>query len=78
MDLTLSAQDGYEFFGTVSANLTGLVLRADGFNDQRFGVPPTVKGTRAGQPIGGALQLLEHQRPRAPEDAGGGLALGQP
>ncbi len=48
---TLSAQDGYEFFGTVSANLTGLVLRADGFNDQRFGVPPTVKGTRAGQPV---------------------------
>ncbi|MBI5770513.1 MAG: TonB-dependent receptor [Verrucomicrobia bacterium] len=48
---TLSAQEGSEFFGTVSANLTGLVLRADGFNDQRFGVPPTIKGTRAGQPI---------------------------
>lgn len=48
---TLSAQEGSEFFGTVSANLTGLVLRADGFSEQRLGKPPTVKGTRAGQPI---------------------------
>ncbi len=48
---TLSAQDGHEYFGTVSASLTGLVLRADGFGDVRFGVPPTVRGTRAGQPI---------------------------
>ncbi|MEY2877847.1 MAG: hypothetical protein RLZZ15_227, partial [Verrucomicrobiota bacterium] len=48
---TLSAQEGSEYFGTVSATITGLVLRADGFGDQRFGVPPTVKGTRAGQPL---------------------------
>lgn len=48
---TLSAQDGYEYFGTVSANLTGLVLRADNFGQQRLGTPPTVRATRAGQPI---------------------------
>ncbi|WP_414662450.1 TonB-dependent receptor [Horticoccus sp. 23ND18S-11] len=48
---TLSAQDGYEFFGTVSANLTGLVLRADNFGQQRLGTPPTVRGTRAGQAV---------------------------
>ena len=48
---TLSAQDGHEYFGTVSANLTGLVLRADNFGQQRLGTPPTVRGTRAGQPI---------------------------
>ena len=48
---TLSAQDGYEYFGTVSANLTGLVLRADNFGQQRLGTPPTVRGTRAGQSV---------------------------
>jgi iron complex outermembrane receptor protein len=48
---TLSAQEGSEYFGTVSANLTGLVLRADNFAQQRLGTPPTVRGTRAGQPI---------------------------
>jgi TonB-dependent receptor len=48
---TLSAQEGYEFFGGVSANFTGLVLRADNFGQQRLGTPPTVRGTRAGQPV---------------------------
>jgi TonB-dependent receptor len=48
---TLSAQEGYEYFGTVSTNLTGLVLRADNFGQLRLGTPPTVRGTRAGQPI---------------------------
>lgn len=48
---TLSAQDGSEYFGTVSANLTGLVLRADNFGQQRLGTPPTVQATRTGQPI---------------------------
>jgi iron complex outermembrane receptor protein len=48
---TLSAQDGYEYFGTVSANFTGLVLRADNFRQQRLGTPPTVRGTRLGQPV---------------------------
>ena len=58
---TLSAEDGHDFFGTATATLAGLVLRADGFSDQRFGVPPTVRGTRAGQPIditNGALYTL--------------------
>jgi len=58
---TLSAQEGHDFFGTATATLTGLVLRADGFSDQRFGVPPTVRGTRAGQSIAitnGALYTL--------------------
>ena len=58
---TLSAEDGHDFFGTTSATLTGLVLRADGFGDLRFGVPPTVRGARAGQPIdiaNGALYTL--------------------
>jgi TonB-dependent receptor len=48
---TLSAQEGYEYFGTVSTNLTGLVLRADNFGQLRLGTPPTIRGTRAGQPI---------------------------
>ncbi|MBI5692811.1 MAG: TonB-dependent receptor [Verrucomicrobia bacterium] len=48
---TLSAQPGADFFGTVSANLTGLVLRADNFGQQRLGTPPVVRATRAGQPI---------------------------
>ncbi|MDO8543113.1 MAG: TonB-dependent receptor [Opitutaceae bacterium] len=48
---TLSAQDGHDYFGTVSANLTGLVLRADNFGQQRLGTPPTVRGTRLGQPV---------------------------
>ena len=48
---TLSAQPGHEYFGTVSATLTGLVLRADNFAQQRLGTPPTVRGTRAGQPV---------------------------
>ncbi len=58
---TLSAEDGHDFFGTTNATLTGLVLRADGFGDLRFGVPPTVRGTRSGQPIdiaNGALYTL--------------------
>lgn len=58
---TLSAQDGHDYFGTASATLTGLVLRADGFGDQRLGVPPTVRGTRAGQSLeitNGALYTL--------------------
>jgi len=58
---TLSAQDGHDYFGTATATLTGLVLRADGFGDQRLGVPPTVRGTRAGQSIdltNGALYSL--------------------
>ncbi|MEN9633940.1 MAG: hypothetical protein RL077_2344 [Verrucomicrobiota bacterium] len=58
---TLSAEDGHDFFGTANATLTGLVLRADGFSDQRFGVPPTVTGARAGRPIditNGALFTL--------------------
>lgn len=58
---TLSAEDGHDYFGTATATLTGLVLRADGFSDQRLGVPPTVRGTRAGQPIdltNGALYTL--------------------
>ncbi|MBM3852435.1 MAG: hypothetical protein FJ399_04685 [Verrucomicrobia bacterium] len=48
---TLSAQPGHEYFGTVSANFTGLVLRADNFGQQRLGTPPTVRGTRLGQPV---------------------------
>jgi TonB-dependent receptor len=48
---TISAEDGHDYFGTTSATLTNLVLRADGFGDLRFGVPPTVRGTRAGQSI---------------------------
>ncbi len=48
---TLSAQPGHEYFGTTNATLTGLILRGDGFGDLRFGVPPTVRGTRAGQPV---------------------------
>ncbi len=48
---TLSAQAGSEYFGTVSANLTGLVLRADNFAQQRLGTPPTVRANRLGQPV---------------------------
>jgi iron complex outermembrane receptor protein len=48
---TLSAQPGHEYFGTVSANFAGLVLRADNFGQQRLGTPPTVRGTRLGQPV---------------------------
>ena len=48
---TLSAQPGHEYFGTVSATLTGLVLRADNFGQQRLGTPPTIRATRAGQPV---------------------------
>jgi TonB-dependent receptor len=48
---TLSAQEGSEYFGTVSATLTGLVLRADNFAQQPLGTPPTVRATRGGQPI---------------------------
>lgn len=48
---TLSAQPGSEYFGTVNSNLTGLVLRADNFAQQRLGTPPTVRATRAGMPI---------------------------
>ncbi len=49
---TRSAEPGREFFGTTSATLTGLVLRADNFGEQRFGTPPTVAGrTRTGQAI---------------------------
>lgn len=48
---TLSAQPGSDYFGTVSATLTGLVLRADNFGQQRLGTPPNVRGTRAGQAI---------------------------
>jgi TonB-dependent receptor len=58
---TLSAEDGHDFFGTATATLSGLVLRADGFGDQRFGVPPTVRGMRAGQSLditNGALYTL--------------------
>jgi len=49
---TLSAEPGHDYFGTTSATLPNLILRADNFGEQRFGTPPTVTGTtRTGQPI---------------------------
>ena len=49
---TLSAGDGHEYFGTTSATIPNLILRADGYGGERFGTPPVVRGTsRTGQPV---------------------------
>ena len=49
---TLSANDDQDFFGTVSATISSLILRADGFSGVVGGTPPKVTAlNRTGQSV---------------------------